>query len=1020
LPLPCTEDITPVVDAYSNHDGREGELKDFNGFYFTMPIEHFHPSPCKLSDVSDTQNGQHMLTMLSIVFNIVSKMFYGSRRQVISLPNGGGRRVRVFMEYLVDEDSDDTDMRVIDALGIRFHIHVYDQDLNMMDALMGMVDENGGAVKSGGDDADNDMESDLLGPVGGKKPKKQKKTDKKKTDKKKKGPPKAYELWEGVNNMIKWFTCANAYLKYAVNRTNFTVDTHGDEKYLPHPHHPLFPDNVFSWENSFVDGMRDSQKASTKVFGLPSLVYELPWHLLSNNLAIMAMILPGTPLWYSQSHDEMVNTLQTFINVPCLETYFSSRFVKRNDLKELLEVQNAKIKKIEAKTAAADLPKELLRFRRRTVKYVAKAWKPGSTVSEPIKIMAKWAKEEKTWTTAPQQVVDPKMTYFGNMMAADMLHLEKDMRISTTHTVLLRVLINGLGCYRYKLDLHNNVIMMGQGATGKSHILDTIAEMLIDGTTSKVSHSTDKAATIDTDNNDHISLFHEMPPGLMGSDRSGAETGNHIIKDMMTSCQVVTVSIHVDNDVGRRVATKFISECVGVILACTNERGDKIPEALATRMIKIIVNEYLRTKFSVNEMTSDIVGIDGEEEREDGPTPKEIFFRKWRVRQLMCNMVEKMIYTKTLVDVDMSVFNLMQMKMTKYMKDHDIMYKSGNIRDIRFMRHFARTLTILYACDRFANDPRSPGYKKIMSFNVLQDIQPYLFCTEEIALFTLTLNADQLIQIHHFKLMEVLLYAVKKNLQPNVNGTPDIKNGYYYTKACYKDQRVIYNHLVEAQSSGNFTEKMSQENLKTAFNEIRRQCHNSYPIVQFVAGTDSIFINKDYVDKHFEMDNNLGRYVCKFNLNSIMEDVFFESYCNTFTKEHERMLLGTIIDREAPFLFNTMHKKTNPKHVLTHDIAQSVDNGKTPHSVESTYYDRCGSTVKYKINFESFAWREYMRKCGLDHRIEELEPHILHETIENTGQCQKVYPTDYCQWFETFTGVKTNFIQTGSKKRKLS
>jgi hypothetical protein len=726
--------------------------------------------------------------------------------------------------------------------------------------------------------------------------------------------------------------------------------------------------------------------------------------MLYNTVSICTFILPHTPLWFEQSIDDKLNTMQMFLNKPLLEAIYNDKFFKRNDIKEFATVQADKIKRLESKYTGDELKRELLKFRQRSVKVISNCFRPGANVSEPIVLMTKWAKEQETWTTSPG-VVDEHLSYFGQMIAKDFIHIEQDLRLSVTHSIFFRVLVNALGAYRYKLDLHNNVLMLGQGATGKSHILDTIASVLVPKTTTKVSHATEKAATIGSDNNDHISLYHELPPGMLGKDRNGAETGNHIIKDMMTSCVVNTVSIHVDNDLGTREATNFESECVGVVLGATNERSDKIPEALSTRMIKMMVNEYKRDGFGVNEMTSRVLGsIDAVDN-----TSHELFVKRWRVRQVMLNMVEKMIYSQTLVDVDMSVFNLMQTGMERYMLEKDILTRSSsNIRDIKFMRHFARTLTILFACDKYANDPASPGYKKEFSLEGLLDIQPLLFCTEEIALFTLTLNADQLINVHHFKLIEVLLAAIDKHIKRNkVTNEPDVSNGMIYTGAVYPDERKIYREMSHAQNTGMFDEKLSAENLKVAFNEIRKVVFKGQSIVVFDNNQQSIQISNDFVSKHFDFDDELGRYKCKFDLNNLMENVFLNAFTNTFSKTR-RLLVGTQLDPQAPFLLNTFDQKPNENHVLQQNMAISTNFGNFAYKEETEHYVRTGNCLQYKCNFEEYQYNEYLKECGLtSDSTKDFDIEYLYQPVkQSTMGYINVYPDDYAKWFQNFAKVK--------------
>jgi hypothetical protein len=43
--------------------------------------------------------------------------------------------------------------------------------------------------------------------------------------------------------------------------------------------------------------------------------------------------------------------------------------------------------------------------------------------------MTKWAKEQETWTPGPV-CVDLGLTYFGQMVAKDFIHIEQDLSMS--------------------------------------------------------------------------------------------------------------------------------------------------------------------------------------------------------------------------------------------------------------------------------------------------------------------------------------------------------------------------------------------------------------------------------------------------------------------------------------------------------------------------------------------------------------------------------------------------------------
>lgn len=1007
FPLSYVTNIKTIYDYHLHSDdvvddngrvitrGEVIEKTQCSRYFFTIPMEKMRPSPCTLNDSAFTRTGEANKCILLTLFHLLDFMFYSEKPNMKTLPNNHGKRVHVFMEYLLPEDVDIDDYTLIDAIGIRFHIHLYDETICLLSGIQRMIERNGGASSF---PADDDNEGANNEP-----PKKKKKTNPPMMKKKK---VEYFQVYECIMSLWAWYGVCNTASDTNIDEHMWTDDCIENKHWTPNEDHPFHPKKYFSWENSILPGMMSCQKIPGNKFGVPKAVFYLGEHI-RNPLAIIGMTLPFTPLWFEQDERSQRDTLSSLSNQAFMEKrlLFDSGFIKRNDLKEIKMVQDERLKKLIKKTPPEELTSALFKFRTRSVKYISGAWRQGAFVSKPIQIMATKAHETKTWTTGPIHIIDKEMSSFGNFMGQILFDFENVLRISTTHTILLRVFINSLDAYRNELNLHNNTVLLGEGATGKSHILDCVKDILIGGTVKSVTHVTDKAAAVDTDNNDHITCYHEMPPQLLGSEKSGQETGSHIIKDMMTSCSVETNTIHVD-DTGRRRSVRVVSDCIGVFVMATNERFDKIPQALATRMIPIIVNDNHREKFGINDMTCKIRGVTGGDYSSGNRGPEFDLLMK-NVQNVLV-MVEKMIYTNILEDVGMAVFDTMQINMTQYMIDHHIMYNIGNIREIKYLRHFARTVTILHAVFKFINDPSSTGFKQqnfgsLESFKKLMNIQPYLFCTEEIALFTLTINADQLIKVYHFKVVELLLHSARHHWLKNGDEYRE-DDGYIRTQARYKEFNNVYNMLEKNQ--GDFKERISRQNIIVAFKELQNKLFNYQPIIKFDVGTASIMLNKAYIDKHFTMDSDLGRYVCNFDLNNIMIDVFNKSYSNRFTRPQKRMLVGTTYHKDTPFLFNTTDKKPNMNRILTRHLAVSINENNNVDTVEENeYYERRNDTIKFKIDFEKFSYQSYLKACGYDHEKYDLEDTLYNHHVEDATTME--YPRSYVEWFEGFTGIKT-------------
>jgi hypothetical protein len=447
--------------------------------------------------------------------------------------------------------------------------------------------------------------------------------------------------------------------------------------------------------------------------------------------------------------------------------------------------------------------------------------------------------------------------------------------------------------------------MLGQGATGKSHILDTLAELLIPDTTQKITHQTDKATAVDTDNNDHISLYHEATPGLLGITDKDQSTGSHILKDQLTSCEVTTSTIFCDHETGRRFKVKCSSECVGVMIVATNERIDQVPEALSSRFSKITVDMVDRPGFNIIDR--------GDNKANKDNKSVEAVKKKWRMRQVMTNMVEKAIYTKCLHDVDMTIASHMYNVIVKKLVEFGILTTANIVRTKSFLMGFIRTLTIIHAVDKFANDSQSNGYQSAISFENLLHIQPLLVASEEITLFVITLCYDTLIDVNQFKVLEIFSGTFFDKLQRNERTGQLVVNARnnFTVKNDIAPRHIFYKQLI-SHIAGNhsFQTKISEENLKVAFTQLLRTTYNGKRILE--EKSDGTYeICKQFVDNFFTVDSSKNRFVAIDDLSTIFIKAFQEQYANKYFPTKRKFIVGTPTRLQTPFIMKTVIVEPN-------------------------------------------------------------------------------------------------------------
>ena len=952
----------------------------------TLPIGIFAPAMSRISDGKDNPAYIEYMRIFTMFVYIFNKKVLSTNQHSGCDAVTGMERFPVYFEYLVSDAIEVSDpaqfqTTLINCVGIRFYFIQNDTSgPSLTSALLNVIAEQGGTASSqdGGDEE------------GGAK--------KKKARPKPPGPPKKnsvggnpnilYNFYANVENMKTWYSDCLTYMgKIDYGLAEFAENTQGDQL-EPLTAHPMFPSTLFGFEKSCIPGTHPLQCRDVESIAFPRMVFKVPPVMLSP-IAMLCVTLPLTVRWTKQTPANQEYTMRTFKHQTRMEHYFVHGYVKKNDLRDIRRLNQARIEDVSRQFSGDVLVREKKKVADETVRSIQDVWCETASVSDPIKSMSKWMANYDTWTcNSPMYLWDTKLSYFGNMMACEMWSLETNFGISTTHSILLRCLVSSLNAYRYKLSLHANVLMLGQGATGKSHILDTIAEILVPDTTKKVTHQTDEAAAVDSDQNDCINLLHEAPPGFLGQgDRnSDQSTGSHLIKDMMTSCMVTTDTMFVDSETGRRIKTKCSSECVGVYIIATNERADSIPEALSTRMSNVTVDTVDRPGYNV----VDKADAPPNEKCEQG---REEHILRWRMRQVMTNMVEKAIFTGCMKDVEMTIPRLMYNKLVLHMEKLGIVGSGATIRGKSFMMNFVRTMTIIHAVDKYANDPESPGYRKSMTFQNLVGIQPYLVASEELTFFCISLCADTLIDINNFRVIEMFTGAYGSGIQ-STRGAPRAVDGSYVIKGYPENRALLYSQVV-AHVTGNKTykTKLSPENIKVAYNSIMKTTYRGQPVI--IEGGDdgrTAYVNAAFVDNFFTWDTSLERFVANLDVFDQLVSSLKESYLHTNMPPLRRFVTGVTVDTQLPFAMETIDITPNNDKVMEwRNVAMSLQD-------DFDIVDNYTST-----HIEDDVLKSYM---GVDYVGPGANTLLYKHNM--TGQVLSGdYPNNVVQWFVRKHGVKT-------------
>ena len=900
-------------------------------FYYTVPTSCLCPAAHRLSQGDSTQLYRNNMAILTALCAAVLEFMKTrtAKMRVESISNEV-KRIGVFFEYILPKTVNEfSKPNLMASLGIRFIFVVNDDEFNVQDYLKLFFLQS----KRRAPDSQGNI------------------------------PAETYDYHHGITDIHAWYNMLRIY-----TNTDSSIDykllTNGAEM-TPMLSHPFHPENAFTLKNSELKGMNEIQK--TEVCYYPKLGFELHQKRFYDPIVLLVITLPGTKYWDEHFQDYILE-LYAKLLAPRKQLceYYSRAYIKRNDLKDIHD-------RFESRMAKQEKCEDIVRD---TMRALSDVWAPTANVSNPIKVMSTWAKNYDTWTSGGNYQYDGNLSFFGNMIANEFISYELDLNLSTTHSSLFELLVNSMDAYRYKLDLHGNCMMLGQGATGKSHLLNTIDSLFIPGTVTKVTHNTSKAATVDTDRNDHITLLHEAPPELMGKSATGEQkTGDHILKDMLTSCVVETTSIVVDQ--GRRYTFTASSESVGVLLIATNESEDTIPEALSSRTIKIPIHNKDRPGFSTTEIQSNI-GTHAAKRAESFLKELQL---KWKMRQLMVNMVEKAIYCHILPEPDISVLKAMLSKIIIFWKKNGIINEGeDSTRKVKFMHNFARSLTILHAVEKYANDPSSDGYKKDISFQNLYGIRKYLFCNEEISTFICSFLSPRLVNGGAAHLLQCFFHSYKTRfVRDTETCDPTVdSDGYYTILTTHSSRSQFFSSLILAQGASGLRVKLSPENLKVAFNYMSRTSYKGRSIAFYDDSRAILNLNKDYIKNFFDYDKKQKNFIVKKDYNDVATFGFDRAYTHKFLKEGRMFITGTNNHDYLPFVMNTFKPKRGENIFRAHQTNHNI------FSKESS------ATLTFEHDFEEESYKSFCKK----NEIKDAQIDVLYSMPCGQNIVTSSYPKD--------------------------
>jgi len=393
--------------------------------------------------------------------------------------------------------------------------------------------------------------------------------------------------------------------------------------------------------------------------------------------------------------------------------------------------------------------------------FVERVWDdPCADVSEPAKMILMWKTHMRRPKVHNFKKIDPNMSIFANRTIRVMEVLDKVFMVSAAHKTLFLLIHSMLNAYDQVLGLHFNQIYTGEGATSKSFLFVMAKLLAIQGTCDSLTYQTTRADAVDGDLIDQITIFEEAPPGMFFTTKGADRTQEAMFKEKLTSQVVKCKEFWRDENTGERKNRIAKSQCIGVCMGATNDNPADCSEAMKTRF-------YWGAFEKVSNGRSIQICQRGAREQEECPAAMKILY-DWvdyfRDQQLKVWTVFKFMYMGILKRPTLKAADIVYSQITTKLK-RDFKINVAPRTKERF-EILCVVYTIINALEKVFNihggehacDYDKDGNPIPKPFHPVQllEIEPYLVCDEEIALFSFTQISEEVVDPNEYKVLAAL------------------------------------------------------------------------------------------------------------------------------------------------------------------------------------------------------------------------------------------------------------------------
>jgi len=452
-----------------------------------------------------------------------------------------------------------------------------------------------------------------------------------------------------------------------------------------------------------------------------------------------------------------------------------------------------------------------------------------ANVSEPIQMMLLWFhKKYNHRMFIHRKKTDPNGSVFLNSMAWRLNFFDEDLQVSTGHPTLMLLTSGRLDAYRQELNLHLNIIFTGEGATSKSFLFEKMKQMSIPGTISELTYQTKRANAVDHDENDLIVVFNEAPQGMFMSNLKSMQKSDGeqeaAFKEKLTSQITKCKTFVKDPETDERTNRMVISQSIGVYHGATNDDPSTCNEAMQTRFYWGEFEKCERKNKSIDEC------MRGEREwQQVGDKALKRSLHYFHLEQFQMMLLFKLMFIGIIKYPTLDVSDLVYAQLQKSLRGQKIETST------RYKERFdivCIIFTMINALDTVYNYEGGEQYNQPFDPRTLLDLEPYLYCTEEIAIFAFTLLSNEIYNPSETKILKAVwkLWKQKggKDYEKKITQDGTVDYAYDFIKLDKSGKKL---RMQISQAIPNHHGRPSDFNIKAALKKLKSKSLPSYPMM---------------------------------------------------------------------------------------------------------------------------------------------------------------------------------------------